>query len=75
MKRIDQIGITVSWDTVDEGYYVVTSWRRDEQNHVSGTNCYRKLTWGEAMDVVGVICEENRPGKGHGADIEQHSLW
>lgn len=66
---------TVAEDDVAAGYYMVTSYATGDPGTTSSTAMYRKLTWTEAVDVVLVTFDENRPGLDGAAAFPQQKLW
>lgn len=75
MNRITEVGITLSNDRDNEGCYAVNCWIRTEHAGYTGSSRTDRLTWTEAVDVMLVLTDENRPGDDIDADVRQSPLW
>lgn len=75
MNRIMDVGITLSCDKDHEGYYAVSSWVRTEHLGYVSTLRTDHLSWTEAVDVMLVLTDENKPGDDLEGESRQGTIW
>lgn len=72
---VTTVGFAVTLDHDREGYFTVSSWVRLTSKGYIGTDVTSGLTFTEAVDVILVLFDANRPGDRPLDEGYQPALW
>lgn len=75
MATVRKVGVHLAVDDQAEGYYTVSVFAETDEARLRGTQMYRHLSWTEAVDVMLVVTDENRPGTKPNVEGDQLGLW
>lgn len=75
MAAVRKITIHISEDLRAAGYYIVSTYVTGDPGVTPGLGLYERLSWTEAVDVMLVLTDENRPGTEAGEAGNTLTLW